>query len=73
MKLAGIIKSHDEALAAKSNILELVCDGNHRLGIDLIDIDETKECLSIIFKHIELLEEMAFGEERGVNGNQKNV
>ena len=55
MKLVEFIKNHDNALVAKFNILELVRDGNERLGQVLIDGEEIGAELSSIFKHIETL------------------
>lgn len=73
MKLKEFIKSHDRALAASDSILETVRDGNKRLGTELIDSDEVMAELSIIFNHIETLEEMAVVEIEVGNGKQKNV
>ena len=63
MKLVEFIKNHDNALVAKFNILELVRDGNERLGQVLIDGEEIGAELSSIFKHIETLEKAVLAEK----------
>ena len=68
MKLVEFIKNHDNALVAKFSILELVRDGNERLGQVLIDGEEIggEEIgaeLSSIFKHIETLKKAVLAEK----------
>lgn len=63
MKLVEFIKNHDNALVAKFNILELVRDGNERLGQVLIDGEEIGAELFSIFKHIETLEKAVLAEK----------
>lgn len=67
MKLVEFLESHDKAIAAKFNILELIRDGNERLGQVLISSHELEQELDSIFRHIEFLEK-TITTERKYNG-----
>ncbi|HEM3576845.1 TPA: hypothetical protein U1C15_000462 [Streptococcus suis] len=56
MELTKFIESHDKAMTAKNMILEIIRDGNERLGQELIDSEEVKQELQNVFDHIALLE-----------------
>lgn len=58
MELTKFIESHDKAMAAKHMILDIIRDGNERLGQELIDSEEVKQELQNVFEHIALLEEV---------------
>ncbi|HFI0631634.1 TPA: hypothetical protein ACGO4G_000162 [Streptococcus suis] len=67
MKLVEFLESHDKAIAAKFNILELIRDGNERLGQVLISNHELEQELDSIFRYIEFLEK-TITTERKYNG-----
>ncbi|HEL1638256.1 hypothetical protein [Streptococcus suis] len=67
MKLVEFLESHDKAIAAKFNILDLIRNGNERIGHVLISNHELEQELDRIFRHIEFLEK-TITTERKYNG-----
>ncbi|HFI0036840.1 TPA: hypothetical protein ACGOTT_001801 [Streptococcus suis] len=47
MELIKFIESHDKAMTAKHMILDIIRDGNERLGQELIDSEEVKQELCV--------------------------
>lgn len=64
MDLIRFLESHDNALKSCNVIVDIVANGNFRLGSELISLDEVMGEFDKIKSHIKLLEnELISGKE----------
>ena len=71
MDLIRFLESHDNALKSCNEIVDIVANGNFRLGSELISLDEVMGEFDKIKSHIKLLEnELISGKE--LHGRQTN-
>lgn len=56
MNLIEFLDSHDKAMSAMNNVIDIVEDGNNRLGDELISVAEVVEELATVKHYIKELE-----------------
>lgn len=56
MNLIEFLDSHDKAISAMNNVIDMVEDGNYRLGDELISVTEVAEELATAKHYIKELE-----------------
>ncbi len=76
MNLIEFLDSHDKAISAMNNVIDMVEDGNNRLGDELISfaevVAEVLEELATVKHYIKELETMFLNCEADY-GDKKNV
>lgn len=76
MNLIELLDNHDKAMAAMNNVIDMVEDGNNRLGDELISVAEVVaevvEELATVKHYIKELETMFLNREADY-GDKKNV
>lgn len=72
MNLIEFLDSHDKAMSAMNNVIDMVEDGNNRLGDELISVAEVVEELATVKHYIKELETMFLNCEADY-GDKKNV
>ena len=73
MKLIELLEKHDHAIRKLQGIIDIVSDSNMRLGVEIIEIDEVADDISIVLDYIHLLETEYLGTLEGQHGTKKNV
>lgn len=56
MNLIEFLDSHDKAISAMNNVIDMVEDGNYRLGDELVSVTEVVEELATVKHYIKELE-----------------
>lgn len=56
MNLIDFLDSHDKAISAMNNVIDMVEDGNYRLGDELVSVTEVVEELATVKHYIKELE-----------------
>lgn len=56
MNLIEFLDSHDKAMSAMNNVIDMVEDGNNRLNDELVSVTEVVEELATVKRYIKELE-----------------
>lgn len=65
MNLIEFLDSHDKAMAAVNNVIDIVEDGNNRLNDELISVTEVVEELATVKHYIKELETLFLTSKGG--------